>query len=93
MDAIETLKKNKPEITKKYPISRLGVFGSFAKGKATPESDVDVLVEFSEPVDFFAFIDVKDFLEAILKTRVDLVTVKALKPALKDRILNEVIYV
>lgn len=93
MDAIKILKKNKTKIEKKYPVRRLGVFGSSARGTARADSDVDVLVEFSKPVDIFEFIDVRDFLEALLKTRVDLVTEKALKPALKSRILNEVVYV
>lgn len=93
MDAIKILKKNKAEIEKKYPVRRLGVFGSSARGTARADSDVDVLVEFSKPVDIFEFIDVRDFLEALLETRVDLVTEKALKPALKSRILNEVVYV
>ena len=54
-------------------------------------SDIDILVEFSEPVGW-EFIDLKDFLEMILEIKVDLVTKNALKPQIRDRILNEVVY-
>ena len=53
---------------------------------------MDIQVEFEQPVDFFEFIDLKEHLERLLGRRFDLVTAKALKPQLKDRILSEVVY-
>ncbi|MBF0520585.1 MAG: nucleotidyltransferase family protein [Nitrospirae bacterium] len=93
MNPVEILKKNEVIIKDKYPIKKLGVFGSFAKGGSTGISDVDVLVEFTKPVDIFEFIDLKEFLEQLFDRTVDLVSVKALKPFLRDKILSEVIYV
>ncbi|MES0336068.1 MAG: nucleotidyltransferase family protein [Candidatus Magnetobacterium sp. LHC-1] len=93
MSTIETLKINADVIRSRYPVSKIGVFGSVARGKETETSDVDVLVEFAEPVDIFEVIDFKEFLGNLLDKTVDLVSVKALKPFLKDKILNEVIYV
>lgn len=93
MKIIEILESHEKEIKRKYPVRKIGVFGSFARGDQSSASDVDVLVEFSEPVDFFEFIDLKQYLEKLLGREVDLVTVKALKPQLKERILNEVVYV
>ncbi|WP_040334444.1 nucleotidyltransferase family protein [Candidatus Magnetobacterium casense] len=93
MNTIETLKVNADVIRSRYPVSKIGVFGSVARGKETETSDVDVLVEFAEPVDIFEFIDFKEFLENLLGKTVDLVSVKALKPFLKDKILSEVVYV
>ncbi|MBF0320794.1 MAG: nucleotidyltransferase family protein [Nitrospirae bacterium] len=93
MNPIEILKNNEILIKGKYPVKKLGVFGSFARGDDTGESDIDVLVEFTEPVDIFEFIDLKEFLEALLGKTVDLVSIKALKPFLKNKILSEVIYV
>ena len=72
---------------------RIGVFGSHARGGAGEGSDIDILVEFAEPVDIFLFIDLKDHLEHLLGRKVDLVTTKALKPLIKDRILHDVVYV
>lgn len=78
----------------KKPLSQLGVrtlaiFGSVARNEETKSSDVDILVDFDSKKGLFAFIDLKDYLEDILNCKVDLVTKKALHPALKKRILQE----
>ncbi len=72
-------------------MKEIGVFGSYARGEEVEESDIDLLIEFYEPVGW-EFIDLKEFLEKTLDKKVDLVTVKALKPQLKDKILKEVVY-
>ncbi len=87
----KTLKKHKPFLRKKFKVKRIGVFGSVARGEESERSDVDILVEFSEPIGW-EFIDLKEFLEKELDREVDLVTVKALKSQLKDKILEEVTY-
>ena len=76
----------------RYLLSKIGVFGSMAKGHATETSDVDILVEFKKPVDLFFFLDVKFYLENLLKKTVDLVTPGALKPLTRDEILSSVVY-
>jgi predicted nucleotidyltransferase len=93
MSEIDILKKNKGNIKKQFGVKQIGIFGSIARGTAKRGSDIDVLVEFERTVDFFEFIDLKEFLESIFKRNVDLVTKKALKPLIKDKILNEVVYV
>jgi predicted nucleotidyltransferase len=72
-------------------MSRIGIFGSYARGEQTEDSDVDLLVEFSAPVGW-EFTDLKRRLEEILGVRVDLVTVPALRPEFRDDVLNEVVY-
>jgi len=69
---------------------RIGVFGSVARGDASPESDVDVLVELDEST-FDRYMDLKLYLEDLLGRRVDLVQADRIKPALRDQILSEVI--
>lgn len=76
-----------------YHVKNIGVFGSAARGQATSSSDIDILVEFSEPIGFFKFINLEEYLSSILGKEVDLVSKNALKPAIKDEILREVIYV
>ena len=71
---------------------RQGVFGSYSKGKETPDSDIDILLEFNEPIGW-DFIEFNEYLEHILANKVDQVSIKALKPQLKNDILNEVVYV
>lgn len=76
-----------------YNVKNIGVFGSVARADNTETSDIDILVEFSEPVGFFKFLDLEEYLAKIIGTKVDLVTKNALKPAIKDEILQEVAYV
>jgi len=74
-------------------VRSLAVFGSVALGNSSPESDLDVLVEFDRPVGLFDFMRLKFYLEQVVGCKVDLVTAEALRPALRDRILGEAIYV
>jgi predicted nucleotidyltransferase len=69
------------------------VFGSYVRGEADKNSDIDVLVEFSEPIGLFKFIDLEDYLSKLLGAKVDLVTKKALKPRIGSHILEEAVYV
>lgn len=91
MDIIKTLKKHEKEIREKYKVKKIGVFGSYVRGDQEETSDIDVLVEFEKPIGW-EFFDIKEFLEEILGKDVDLVTVGALKPLLKDKVLKEVVY-
>ena len=84
----EKIKECLPEIERKYKVKSLGVFGSFARNEQKKVSDVDILVEFSEPVGFFTFLELEYFLEDILGRKVDLVTREALKPAIGKYILQ-----
>ncbi len=79
-------------LKEKFFIKKIGVFGSYSRGEETPESDVDILVELFEPLGW-EFFDLKEYLEEILAKNVDLVTENAIRPKLKDKILNDVIYV
>jgi predicted nucleotidyltransferase len=93
MNAIEILKKHEDVINQKYGVKEIGVFGSFARGEEKEGSDIDFLVEFKEGSKTFDnYIDLKYFLQDLFGRSVDLVTVQALKPQLKDDILQEVIY-
>ena len=56
-EIINKLKEHKEELCKKYNIVSIGVFGSYARGEATPESDVDVLVEYDVTPGFFVFLE------------------------------------
>ena len=87
----EILKRFKPLLREKFKVKEIGIFGSYVRGEESEESDVDILVEFYEPIGW-EFIDFKEFLEEILAKKVDLVTVGDLKPQLRDKILKEVVY-
>ncbi len=74
-------------------VAHLSVFGSMARGTDTPSSDVDVLVEFDMPATFSRYMDVKFLLEELAGRRIDLVTNKALRPEMRERIAREAIRV
>ena len=86
------LKRIKPTLAEKFSVKEIGIFGSFVRGEEVEDSDVDILVEFSEPIGW-EFFDLEELLVEILGREVDLVTVGGLRPQLKDRILQEVVYI
>ncbi len=70
-------------------VTRLRVFGSVSRGDDTPESDVDLLVEFARPKSLLALVGLEQEFEAALGRKVDLLTPAAISPYLRDRILAE----
>jgi hypothetical protein len=92
-EIINTIRSSKPEMEALYGVQRLGLFGSYVKGKQRKKSDIDILVSFSRDIDLFDFLDLREFLESRLDAKVDLVMESALKPAIGKRILAEVEYV
>jgi predicted nucleotidyltransferase len=85
------LASHKPELAERFLVCEIGVFGSFARGEEDEGSDVDILVEFSEPVGFFTFLELEEHLRDLLGRKVDLVSKKALKPRIGGNILRELV--
>jgi len=87
---IEVPRERIAEFCRRHHIRRLAVFGSVLRDDFTPESDVDVLVEF-EPgqTPGFAFFSMQDELSEILGRRVDLNTVHSLSKYFRDEVLAE----
>jgi len=84
--------KHRKELSGKFEVMEIGIFGSYARGEQKKVSDIDILVKFQKPVGW-EFIDLQDYLEHILGKKVDLVTFAAIRPKMRDRILNEVVAV
>ncbi len=92
-DVVRILKEQQKTLAERYNVERLSLFGSVARGEARGDSDVDLLVEFSQPVGLFQFIELQQWLESLLGCRVDLGTPRSLKAHLKDQVLREAIRV
>ena len=92
-EIIKIIRNKKPEMESRYGVQRLGLFGSYVKGRQTKKGDIDILVTFSRDIDLFEFLDLRKYLESQLQAKVDLVMETALKPAIGKRILSEVEYV
>jgi predicted nucleotidyltransferase len=91
-EVLNVLRKHKQMLSTKYGVSRLGIFGSVARGESTASSDIDVVVEM--PPDLFQMVHMKEELEQLLSTSVDLIRYqKYLNTLLKRRIDAEAIYV
>lgn len=88
---LQLLQRSIQEI-RKFGVRRLGLFGSWVRGDADRESDIDVLVEFKTP-SFDNYMELKYFLEELLGHKVDLVLADSLKTWIKPRIMREVVYV
>ena len=85
------IKKHKDELKEKYSVKEIGIFGSFVRGEAKEDSDVDILVEFEKPIGFFKFLELEEYLSNLIGREVDLVCKKALKPHIGKHILEEVV--
>jgi uncharacterized protein len=90
-EILELLARHRDEL-RGYGVKSLALFGSVSREEETAASDIDILVEFSRPVGMLAFLALQHRLTEILGRRVDLVTPKALRPAWRERILNEAVH-
>lgn len=88
----EIINQHKKELEEVFKVKSIAIFGSYSRGEQTPLSDVDILVEFKEPVGFL-FVHLADFLEDILEVKVDLLTPDAIKPNRRKYIMEDLIYV
>ena len=92
---IQYLSANKQDISRKYHLKRMGIFGSYARNEQTPESDLDLLVEFEDNTPDLT--DKKEFLrkeiESIFHINVDICREKYIKPFFLQQILSDIIYV
>lgn len=85
------LRQHMPDLRERYRVRSLAVFGSYVHHAQTPDSDLDVLVEFTDPPGLLKFIELEHYLSDLLGVKVDLVMKEALKPAIGRRILSEVV--
>ena len=87
--SIKQIEKKIIPILMKNGIVKAGLFGSFVRGEATKQSDIDLLIQFKSGKSLFDLLDLEFELEEKLNRKVDIVTYKSLNHLLKDRILHE----
>jgi uncharacterized protein len=90
---LQILRQKNAELTKKFGVKSLSLFGSIARNEATSDSDVDLLVEFNRPVGYFGLFTLQDYLEDLLGCPVDLGTPDILKPYIRERVMGDLIHV
>jgi predicted nucleotidyltransferase len=89
---VQTLRRYKPELQKKYPVSRLGVFGSYARGDATEESDIDIAVDITGPMGL-SFIAMANEIEDMFGIKVDVVPKRSIKSDYLPYVEKDIVYV
>jgi uncharacterized protein len=87
-DVLAVLRAQREEL-RRFGVVSLILFGSVARDQAGPQSDVDLLVELQRPAGYFAVVRLQEYLEQLLKARVDLITPGALNDTLRERIADE----
>ena len=92
-DVLEKLREHLPNLRGRYGVSGLWLFGSYVRNEQTQDSDLDVLIEFSETPGLLKFVRLERELSDLLGINVDLVTQGALKPNISRRVLDRVIAV
>jgi predicted nucleotidyltransferase len=97
MKKIAAIKKilcaNKEILRDRYKVKRIGLFGSYVRGDTHSGSDVDVIVEFSEPISLIQLVSLENYLTGIVGVKVDVVPKEDIRKELKDTILKEAVYV
>lgn len=88
----DKLRQIKPQLSEKYHVNSICLFGSVVRTDFKPESDVDIMVDFSQPIGI-EFIDLADDLEKLLDRKVDLVSKAGIKPQYYQAIESEILYV
>ena len=84
------LRALKPDLIRRYKMREIGVFGSYVRGEQTTDRDIDLLVEFEEDADLFDLVGLSLYLEDLLHCKVDIVPKRALRPELRESVLQEV---
>ena len=89
---LKLLESHTPEL-RQFGVESLRLFGSVARDEATPDSDVDLLVDFEKPPGFSGFMKLRIFLEDLLGERVDLVTESGLRDRVRPYVEKDAIRV
>lgn len=92
-EVLRILSQHRRHLEERHGVRFIAVFGSVARDQATPESDIDLLVEFATRPGFDGYMRLKEHLESLLGQRVDLVMTGALKPSVRPEIEREAIRV
>ncbi len=88
---LNILRQHQPELKRKYPVSRFGVFGSYARGEATAASDIDIAVEITGPMGL-NFIAMADEIESFFGIKTDVVPRRSIKQEYLQSVEKDIVY-
>jgi len=88
----ETLTEHKEWLRACFKVKELEIFGSYVRREEKERSDIDILVEFEEPVSLLGLVSLENHLSDLFGVKVDLVPKGDIRPELKEKIIKEVVY-
>ena len=91
-EILDFLRENKQLLREKYHVTKIGLFGSYARDEATEESDIDIAIETSKK-DFFLKSDLQDFLEDAFHNKIDIGYLDSMREFYKRRVQKDILYV
>ena len=91
LDRLQQMREKILQIARKHNAEKVYVFGSCARKEETPESDVDLLVEFNQNATLFDQVDIRDEMHSLLDCEVDVISKRGLNPFIKRRVLAEAV--
>jgi len=91
-EILSLLAREKPALEKRYRLRRLALFGSYARGDQTEKSDIDIIVDV-DPSIGLKFVSLAEELEGLLGEKVEIVSIRAIKPRNWKAIEPELLYV
>ena len=92
-EVLDILRTHKPTLEQRFGVTKLALFGSFARDQATEKSDIDILVHFDAPATSKTYFGVQFCIEDLLERQVDLVTEKALRSEFRPYVEREALNV
>lgn len=88
---LDFLRKNKPMLDQKFGVTKIGLFGSYARDEAEEASDIDIVIEVKKH-DPFSRIELKEFLEEHFQKKVDVVYLSTMRSFIREHIEPQIIY-
>ncbi len=88
----EIIRRNKPELKRRFHVDKIGVFGSYARGNQKKRSDIDFLVTFNKVIGLFERAGLNIYLEDLTGRKVDVIPSGNLRPELRENVLKDLIH-
>ncbi len=86
---VQLLQMERSHLAAEFGVSKIGLFGSYAKDRASDASDIDLLIEFERPIGF-RFLELVDYLEALLGTKVEVLTPAGIQSIRVNRVAKNI---
>ncbi len=94
-EILNFLRENKEMLLSRYSLTKIGIFGSYARNEQTEKSDIDFIFQFEDDAKdlYNKYFDLHEYLKSVFKKEVDICSERGIKPMFKPYILKDVIYV